>query len=193
VKGCQEGVKNARLPVWNASMLSGDGVGQRFDGTRGWFGRVACPEGIVAMRGNPAWRGADRGRVSFELGVAAGALTMIVAALIAAATFSPGQERARLAVMAAAVAVFSAVVGGWRSSLPVALVAYLLFNGFLVHRRGELRWDQATGLRDMSVIAAAAGLGIAVGWWRRSRPDPGLVVIPPLSENTAIEKEKHNG
>jgi hypothetical protein len=125
-------------------------------------------EGVVmAMRSDAVRQRAGRARMPFEFGLAAGSLTMIVAALIDSAAFAPDDRGDRLAVMAAAVAVFCAVAG-WRSGLPVAAVGYLLFDGFLANRYGELTWAHQAGPHAIGVIASAAALGLVVGWLRSS-------------------------
>ena len=121
----------------------------------------------MAMRSDAVRQRAGRARMPFEFGLAAGSLTMIVAALIDSAAFAPDDRGDRLAVMAAAVAVFCAVAG-WRSGLPVAAVGYLLFDGFLANRYGELTWAHQAGPHAIGVIASAAGLGLVVGWLRSS-------------------------
>jgi hypothetical protein len=119
------------------------------------------------MRSDAVRQRAGSRRIPFEFGLAAGSVAMIVVALIDSATFAPDQRADRLALMAAAVAVFCAVAG-WPSGLPVAAVGYLLFDGFLANRYGELTWDHQAGPRAIGVIALAAAFGLAVGWLRSS-------------------------
>ncbi len=140
------------------------------------------------MRGDAVRQRARRRRIPFEFALAAGSLTMIAAALIDSAAFPPHDTGDRLTVMAAVVAVFC-VVGGWRSGLPVAVVGYLLFDGFLANRYGELTWDHQTGPHAIGVIAVAAALGLVVGWLRSSpyRPAP---TIPFSSDRTVV---RHTG
>jgi hypothetical protein len=140
------------------------------------------------MRGDAALQRARRRHIPLEFGLAAGSVAMIVAALIDSAAFTPGDTGDRLAVMAAAIAVFT-IVGGWQSALPVATVGYLLFDGFLVNRYGELTWDPQTGPRAVGVIALAVALGVIIGWLRTSRYR-AAPTIRPANNTTAIEKEK---
>jgi hypothetical protein len=120
---------------------------------------------VVAVRGDVVRQRARRRGIPFEFAVAAGSLTMIVAALIDSAAFPPHDAGDRLMVMATAIAVFC-VVAGWQSGLPVAAVGYLLFDGFLANRYGELTWDHQTGPRAIGVIALAVALGLTIGWLR---------------------------
>jgi len=118
---------------------------------------------------------------------------MIVAALIDSVAFTPHHTGDRLAAMAAAITIFS-IVGGWQSALPVAAVGYLLYDGFLANRYGELTWDHQTGARAIGVIALAVALGLTIGRLRSSL-DRAAPTIRPANNNTAIEKEKetHGG
>lgn len=143
------------------------------------------PKGVVAIRGDAVGQRAGRGRIPFEFGLAVGSLTMIVAALIDSAAFSPDHTGDRLALMAAAVAVFCAVAG-WRSGLPVAAVGYLIFDGFLANRYGNLTWDHQAGPRALGVLALAATVGVVVGRLRSS-PSRAVPVIRPSGDNAAID------
>ncbi|HEV8529276.1 MAG TPA: hypothetical protein VGS60_17300 [Actinomycetes bacterium] len=131
----------------------------------------------MAMRSDAVRQRARRRGIPFEFAVAAGSLTMIVAALIDSAAFPPHDAGDRLMVMATAIAVFC-VVAGWQSGLPVAAVGYLLFDGFLANRYGELTWDHQTGPRAIGVIALAAAFGLAIGWLR-SRSQRAAPTIRP--------------
>jgi hypothetical protein len=135
------------------------------------------------MRGDAALLRARRRRIPFEFGLAAGSVAMIVVALIDSVAFTPDHTGDRLAVIAAAIAVFS-VVGGWQSALPVAAVGYLLYDGFLANRYGELTWDHRTGPRAVGVIAFAVVLGLSVSWLR-SNLHRAAPTIPP-----SIDKSK---
>ena len=117
------------------------------------------------MRSDAVRQRAARRRIPFEFGLAAGSVTMIVVALIDSAAFAPDHAGDRLAGMAVAVGMFCAVAG-WRSGLPVAAMAYLLYDGFLANRYGELTWDHQAGPRAVGVIALAVALGLIVGWLR---------------------------
>jgi hypothetical protein len=149
--------------------------------------------GVAAMRSEPVWQRTGRCRIPFEFGLAAGSLAVVVAALIDSAAFSPDHRDARLAVMAAVVAAFCAVAG-WRSGLPVAAVGFLLFDGFLANRYGELTWDHKAGPGALGVIALAAALGLVVGWLRARSYRAALVIRRSIHDrsidNTAIDVEK---
>jgi hypothetical protein len=142
------------------------------------------------MRSDVALQRARGRRIPFEFGLAAGSVTMIVAALIDSAAFTPDHRGDRLVAMAIAIALFS-IVGGWQSALPVAAVGYLLFDGFLANRYGELTWDHQTGPRAIGVIALAVALGLIVGWLR-SRPYRAAPTIRP-SVDTSTERSGRRG
>lgn len=141
------------------------------------------------MHGYAAREYLDRRRVPFEFGLAIGALVMVVAALIDSAAFSSGHPTARLVVIALAAALFSAVVADWRSGLPVAVVGYLVFNGFLANRYGELGWHGPTGMRDAAVIVSAATVGWIAGRWRPSNRHTGAPVIRPAIQDDDPREE----
>jgi uncharacterized protein DUF4118 len=159
-------------------------VEPRFDEVRGRSGRDFVRRATVAaMRLDAIRQRGRRRRIPFEFALAAGSLTMIAAALIDSAAFPPHDTGDRLTVMAAVVAVFC-VVGGWRSGLPVAVVSYLLFDGFLANRYGELTWDHQTGPHAIGVITLAAALGLAVGWLRSRSRRAAPTIRPHPSETS---------
>jgi hypothetical protein len=148
-------------------------------------------EGVMALRSDAVRQRAGRARMPLEFGLAAGSLTMIVAALIDSAAFAPEDRGDRLAVMAAAVAVFCAVAG-WRSGLPVAAIGYLLFDGFLANRYGELTWAHQTGLHAVSMIALAVILGVVVHRLRSSLYRAPHI-IRPSSDHTVARSSAIDG
>jgi hypothetical protein len=143
------------------------------------------------MRSDAVRQRAGRARTPFEFGLAAGSLTVIVAALIDSAAFAPGDGGDRLAVMAAAVAVFCAIAG-WQSGLAVAAVGYLIFDGFLANRYGELTWDHKAGFHAVSMIALAAALGVVVHRLR-SHPYRTPHIIRPSSDHTVARSSAIDG
>jgi hypothetical protein len=120
--------------------------------------------GAVEMRGHAVRARSGYDRTPFELGIPLGALTMVVAALIDSAAVAPRHEGARIAVIAAAVAIFCALVGEWRSGVATALVGYLLLDGFLLNREGDLTWSHTSSPYAVAAVAVAAVAGMLAGW-----------------------------
>ena len=120
------------------------------------------------MRGDVLRQRKGRGRFPFEFGIPLGALAMVITAVLDSAAVASRHQTVRLAVMAAAVAVFCALAADWRTGLATAVVGYLLLNGFLLNRYGELSWGQASGPHASVAIAGAAAAGLLVGRRRRS-------------------------
>jgi len=89
----------------------------------------------------------------------AGGFAVVVAAALVTAGMIPADERfARLAVMAAVTAVLTVVIGDARAAAGIAVVAALVFVGFLAHRFGVLTGDPRAW-ESALVIVLAAGLG----------------------------------
>jgi hypothetical protein len=115
-------------------------------------GKGACPVGESV--GDAAWTT----RTPFGINLAAGAAAMVVATAVTSA--ASAEASARLAVTAVAVAGYAAGVADARAGVAVAGMAYLLFDGFLVNRHGELTWGGATSVRHLAIFASAVGLGL---------------------------------
>ena len=65
--------------------------------------------------------------------------------------------------MAGAVALFAALAVDQWALLGVALIAWLLVDGFLVNRLGELSWRGSSDIWRMLLFVAAGTLGLLVG------------------------------
>jgi hypothetical protein len=115
----------------------------------------------------------DAGRTPFGIDLATGAVVMVGAAF-AAVVFR--DIDARLAAVAVAAGGFAAVAAGARASFAVAGIGYLIFNGFLVNRLGDLTWDGKTSLWHLSAFAFAVGLGLALRRLRAARADHALTL-----------------
>jgi hypothetical protein len=101
------------------------------------------------------------------LTIGLGSLTIVVAAVIAAAV--PTTETAsRLALVAAAVAVVAALSRDIRAVPWLAALAWLIVNGFLIDRFGELSWHGPSDVYRAVILVLAAGIGQVAGqlWWR---------------------------
>jgi hypothetical protein len=95
----------------------------------------------------------------FAIGL--GAVLMVVAGLIAAAV--PGSQPAwRFAVIAVAVGVFALGLD-LRALAGVALIGFLISNGFLEDEFGDLTWHGYGDLWRVVVLVMAGACGWAVG------------------------------
>jgi hypothetical protein len=91
-------------------------------------------------------------------GLAGGCTAVVVAALVTAAVVAPGHEFVRAVLMAVAVGAVAAVLVDRRASAGAAVVAALIFVGFLAHRDGVL-----TGDASAWPYAIMIGLGVLPG------------------------------
>lgn len=101
-------------------------------------------------------------RTPVGVNLAAGAVMVVAAALVAALipTIHYGW---RFAVVALAVGLFAAMTLDQRALAGVALLGWLVVNGFLVDRLGELSWHGSPDLYRMSLLVVTGAAGLAVG------------------------------
>jgi hypothetical protein len=123
-------------------------------------------------------------------GVAAGSVVVVGSAIVAAAV--PAAAGAvRLGLVAACLAVFAAAPVTVTAAAGTAVLAFLVFNGFLVNSLGELSWHGAADGWRLLMLAVVVTTGFAAGrtyravnrWlrWRRvtlwitaqARPEAG--------------------
>jgi hypothetical protein len=118
----------------------------------------------------PVPRDADRTPMGINLGI--GAVAVVAGAVLVA--FVPAVHLWwRLGLMALLVAGFAAITVDQAALGGVALLVWLVANGFFENHLGELSWHGATDLSFamVLVVAAAAGLGVgqayrAMAGWR---------------------------
>jgi len=102
------------------------------------------------------------------IGVGLGAATVVVAGLLAAAV--PVADRPwRFAVMVIAVVVFGALSGDRLAVACAAGLAWLVVNGFLVDRFGELSWHGTADIYRALMLILAGILGLLIAAVRRRR------------------------
>jgi hypothetical protein len=123
--------------------------------------RVVCQQGACAVREESARD--DAGRTPFGINLAVGVVVMIAAAFVA--VLFP-EVNARLVMIAVVVGGYAAAVADTRASFATAGMGFLIFDGFLLNRLGELTWNGKTSVWHLSTFALAVGLGLA---WRRIR------------------------
>jgi hypothetical protein len=127
-------------------------------------------------------------RTPFGISLAGGAVTVVAAALAAAAVTPAHATGARLLVVAIAVCGYSSAVRDAQASFAVAGLAYLLFTGFLLNRYGDLTWDGTTSVWHLVAFSGAMGLGLGLRWIRTRRAD--MAVDIELKE---LIEEETNG
>ena len=102
------------------------------------------------------------------LGIGFGAVTVVTAGLLAAAVPVTDQPM-RFGVMVAAVAVFAALTGDRVAAAWAAGLAWLVVNGFLVDRFGELSWHGPADVYRAAMLTLAGVLGLLIAAVRRRR------------------------
>jgi len=94
---------------------------------------------------------------------------VVVSAFVSAAVPAPDGD-VRLGVVALALGMFAALTVNAAAVAGVAVLASLVFDGFLVNQFGVLAWHGAADGRRLGVLGVAALLGFVVGaLWRRLR------------------------
>jgi hypothetical protein len=128
----------------------------------------------------------DAGRTPFGIDLATGAVVMVGVAFVAVLFHDVD---ARLAVVALAVGGHAALAATARASFAVAGIGYLIFDGFLVNRLGELTWEGMTSLWRLFVFALAVGLGLGLRRVRAVRADLALAREAAGLAGTGAAKE----
>ncbi len=98
-------------------------------------------------------------RTPVGINLAGGAVAVVAVAFLAAVA-PPGW---RLALVPLAVGGFAAVTGDHVALAGVVVLGWLVSNGFLENRFGELSWHGARDRWLMSLLVIVAATGLAVG------------------------------
>lgn len=98
----------------------------------------------------------------FGMNLALGAALVVVAVMVAA-VIPPVAGYLRFGLVAGAVGLFAAVTLDRLALLGVAAIAWLLVNGFLVNRLGELSWHGWSDIWRIMLLAGAGNAGLLVG------------------------------
>jgi hypothetical protein len=122
---------------------------------------------------------------------------MVVAAALVAAPIPPTHTGWRFAVVAVAVGLFAALTLDRLALVGVAVLGWLVVNGFLVDRLGELSWHGSADLSRMLLLVVSGTFGLAVGqayrWlaalWARLKVEAG----DPAAAADNEEEERHGG
>jgi hypothetical protein len=115
------------------------------------------------------------------IGIGTGAV-LVVAATFVAAALPAGCWFVLLATVVGAVATSLRP----RAAIAVAGIAFLLADGFLVGRFGELAWHGPADLARLGLLLAAAGSGAAAGAVRQGiHVRAGLHALERFANRTA--------
>ena len=95
-------------------------------------------------------------------GVAAGSVVVVGSALVAAAV-PPAGGALRLGLVAGCLGVFAAAPVTAIAAAGTGVLAFLVFNGFLVNALGELSWHGAADGWRLLALGIALATGFAAG------------------------------
>jgi hypothetical protein len=101
-------------------------------------------------------------RTPAGINLAAGT-AMVIAAALVAALIPTAHTGWRFAVVAVAVGMFAALTLDQLALAGVALLGWLVVNGFLVDRLGELSWHGSPDLYRLLLLVVSGAFGLAVG------------------------------
>jgi hypothetical protein len=134
--------------------------------------------------------------VGIDVGI--GAAVVVAAGLVAAAV--PAADGwARVAVLAVVTGLFAALTVDPVAVAVMVLLAWLVDDGFLVDRLGQLGWRGWPDLYRFAALVAAGGLGLAAGGTRllivraRARRRSGTGRREPLAETDEEGEERRDG
>lgn len=129
---------------------------------------------------------------SEAFGLAGGCATVVLAALATAAFVAPGHVVARAAVMAVVVGVLAAVLARFRACAGAAVLAALIYIGFLVHRDGVLTGDTSAWTYTI-MIGLAGVLGRGGRWIWRTEESRAPVTVPARSATSGRAPSRGSG
>ncbi len=112
--------------------------------------------------GWPPVRTAAPPRTPVGINVASGT-GMVIAAALVAAPIPSTHSGWRFALVAVAVGLFAAVTLDQLALAGVTLLGWLVVNGFLVDRLGDLSWHGSPDLYRMLLLVVAGAVGLALG------------------------------
>jgi MFS family permease len=100
--------------------------------------------------------------VPVGINVGIGSVSIIAAALVAA-LLPAADGPVRLGIVVAAVGLFAAVTVDQRALAGIVVAGWLVANGFLENRLGQLSWHGSTDLSLITLSVMAGAVGLAVG------------------------------
>ena len=110
-----------------------------------------------------AERAPTRTPVGVNVGIGA---ALIVAGALVAAGIPAAHQAWRLELVAVAVAVAAAMTIDHLAMAAVVPLAWLVSDGFLEDRSGELTWHGSTDMYLIMLLVVAAAIGLAAGEFR---------------------------
>jgi hypothetical protein len=96
------------------------------------------------------------------INIAVGAVVIGIGCLLAE-TVSPAVPGGRIAVVAGALALLGLATGDWLASFALVIPAWMVMDGFLVNRLGDLSWQGRPDLDRLLALAAGALIGLVAG------------------------------
>jgi hypothetical protein len=135
---------------------------------RTWLGRLGQ---VDDGRGTP-----------LGIDVAVGAVAVTVGMFVAA-SFPGADPRWRCAIVATALGLFAAYTANRAAVALIIPATWMVMDGFLVNRLGELSWDGWPDLARFLVLVAAGCFGLAVGPTgpaRAFRPLKAIGTVEPI-------------
>lgn len=121
--------------------------------------------------------------------IATGAVA-VVAALSVAATMPASAGAVRLTPLAAVVFTAGLLTVDAIAVAALAVLAYLLFIGFLVNQFGVLSWHGSPDAYRLLAIAVPAGAGLLVGAVRRHSRRPPALTVPPAWTAAVVRRPR---
>jgi hypothetical protein len=122
---------------------------------------------------------------------------MVVAAALVAAPIPTTYAGLRFTVVALAVGLFAALTRDRLALVGVAVLGWLVVNGFLVDRLGELSWHGSADLNRMLLLVVSGTFGLAVGqayrWLAALRARLKAEARDPSTATDNDEEERHGG
>ena len=101
-------------------------------------------------------------RTPTGISVGVGSIVVVVAAMLAA-LIPRAHTDWRFAVVAVAVGLLATFTRDWLATAAVAVLAWLVVDGFLVDRMGELSWHGSADRSRFVLLILAGGAGLMLG------------------------------
>ncbi|MEV4628230.1 hypothetical protein AB0J90_18330 [Micromonospora sp. NPDC049523] len=146
----------------------------------------------MAMRREAASENDLSENSGLSLRLVAGWAVVVAAAVVVALLVPADALPLRVLVLAAVVGVYAAVVPDTRATLGTALIAVLVFTGFLAAGYGALGFRAGDIASYTALIGFATVLGLGQRWMRAGfvRPEPGAATPPPGTDTPGATTQR---